>query len=84
MTMPELQQVFARFAEPYLKYHPLHLEGIKAAKAIMHCRTAALGGHVDQCDSCQDVKISYNSCRNRNCPKLINEGVQAKFDGGRS
>jgi hypothetical protein len=41
----------------------------KALRAIMHCRTAALGGHVDACDSCGSLRISYNSCRNRHCPK---------------
>ena len=35
----------------------------------MQCRTAALGGHVDVCDGCGLLQISYNSCRNRNCPK---------------
>ena len=37
--------------------------------ALRDCRTAALGGHVDACDSCGNIKISYNSCRNRHCPK---------------
>lgn len=40
--------------------------------AIVRCRTAALGGHIHHCDSCEDRKISYNSCRNRNCPKCGN------------
>jgi hypothetical protein len=38
-------------------------------RAIENCRTAALGGHVDQCDNCGYRGISYNSCRNRHCPK---------------
>jgi len=38
-------------------------------RAIEVCRTAALGGHKDQCDHCGHLKISYNSCRNRHCPK---------------
>jgi hypothetical protein len=38
-------------------------------RAIETCRTAALGGHVDQCGQCQYTRISYNSCRNRHCPK---------------
>jgi hypothetical protein len=38
-------------------------------KHIEECRTAALGGHVDECDACGHVKISYNSCRDRHCPK---------------
>jgi hypothetical protein len=38
-------------------------------QAIEGCRTALLGGHVDQCDHCGHLEISYNSCRNRHCPK---------------
>ena len=41
----------------------------KAFDDIRACRTAALGGHLDQCDQCGHCSISYNSCRNRSCPK---------------
>src|SRR5450432_2799263 len=44
----------------------------KAFKAIRDCRTSALGGHVEyveQCDTCGHLAVSYNSCRNRHCPK---------------
>jgi hypothetical protein len=44
----------------------LHL---KALGAIERCRTAAMGGHVDQCSVCGHRAISYNSCRDRHCPK---------------
>ena len=44
----------------------LHL---KVLVAIERCRTAALGGHVDECSRCGHRAISYNSCRNRHCPK---------------
>ena len=71
-NMIELQHVFAKFADVYLASHCVHPEAVKAAKAIIQCRTAALGGHIDQCDFCHDTKISYNSCRNRNCPKCGN------------
>ena len=37
--------------------------------ALAQCRTAALGGHIDACDACGHLRISYNSCRNRHCPK---------------
>src|SRR5204863_562079 len=37
--------------------------------AITACRTAVLGGHVEQCDDCAATRIAYNSCRNRHCPK---------------
>ena len=42
---------------------------LKVMRAIESCRTAALGGHVDACKACGHIHISYNSCRNRHCPK---------------
>src|SRR5580765_3947887 len=42
---------------------------LKVLRAIEHCRTAALGGHLDRCSRCGHQAISYNSCRNRHCPK---------------
>jgi hypothetical protein len=42
---------------------------LKVLLAIERCRTAALGGHVDECTGCGQRAISYNSCRNRPCPK---------------
>lgn len=41
---------------------------LRTLKAIGQCRTSALGGHVDACDACGNVTVSYNSCRNRHCP----------------
>jgi len=41
----------------------------KARNAILRCRTAALGGHIDECSRCGQRVLSYNSCRNRHCPK---------------
>ncbi|MCX7249873.1 MAG: IS91 family transposase, partial [Burkholderiales bacterium] len=41
----------------------------RVMNAIEQCRTAALGGHVEQCDSCGHQRIAFNSCRNRHCPK---------------
>jgi len=48
----------------------------KAFRAIQRCRTAALGGHVDVCSQCGHQEISYNSCRNRNCPKCQTQARQ--------
>lgn len=42
---------------------------LRTLYAIKKCRTAALGGHIDACDDCGNLSISYNSCRNRHCPK---------------
>ena len=48
----------------------LRWKHVKVLLAIARCRTAALGGHVDQCTRCgHRATISYNSCRNRHCPK---------------
>src|SRR5688572_8502950 len=44
--------------------------------AIQHCRTAALGGHVEACEDCGQWHIAYNSCRNRHCPKC--QGATAR------
>jgi hypothetical protein len=41
----------------------------KTLNALQQCRTAALGGHIDECNACGHLRISYNSCRNRHCPK---------------
>ena len=48
---------------------PLTIHQQKTLRAIEQCRTAALGGHIDVCDGCGNISISYNSCRNRHCPK---------------
>lgn len=52
------------------KYHPLK-QHLRVLSAIEHCRSAYLGGHIDKCDNtkCNHIRISYNSCRNRHCPK---------------
>jgi len=47
----------------------LPMDQLKVMSAISRCRTAELGGHVDACDNCGHLRISYNSCRNRHCPK---------------
>jgi hypothetical protein len=55
----------------------------KVLDAIVRCRTAALGGHRDQCVSCGHQVISYNSCRDRNCPKCQGN-ARAKWLAARS
>ena len=65
----EIADVFRMHAERYCQHHQLTPEQYKVIHAITNCRTAMLGGHVDQCDHCRELHISYNSCRNRHCPK---------------
>lgn len=57
------------YGDDYLDNHKITLVQHKAISAIRKCRTSHLGGHVDICDSCGNTQISYNSCRNRHCPK---------------
>jgi len=65
----ELQDVFKMFGKEYRRRHRLPLNHLQTMSAVETCRSASLGGHVDQCDACGHVRISYNSCRNRHCPK---------------
>src|ERR671920_1050062 len=56
--------------EHFFDQHPwLGVQQRTVLRALTRCRTAALGGHVDHCGACGHRTISYNSCRNRHCPK---------------
>ncbi|MFI3227297.1 MAG: IS91 family transposase [Clostridia bacterium] len=67
--MIEVQDILNAHLEEYFENHKLSLIQGKAVKAITSCRTAKLGGHIDTCPNCGEVSQSYNSCRNRHCPK---------------
>jgi Transposase zinc-binding domain len=63
--------IFRRRGPAWRASHAGHvsLGQLKVMSAIERCRTAALGGHVERCEECAYLRISYNSCRNRHCPK---------------
>jgi predicted Zn-ribbon and HTH transcriptional regulator len=65
----ELADIFRAHGESYRRDHPLPVSHLKVMQAVERCRTAALGGHLEQCDSCGYERPAYNSCRNRHCPK---------------
>lgn len=67
--MIEVQDIFRQHCEEYRKEHRLPSNILKAMGAIESCRTSELGGHIDVCEDCGHSRISYNSCRNRHCPK---------------
>ena len=73
MTRPavEVADIFRAQGQRFLDRYrsSLDFQQLKALRAIQRCRTAALGGHRDACPSCGYQAISYNSCRNRHCPK---------------
>ncbi|MGD0918468.1 MAG: IS91 family transposase [Thermodesulfobacteriota bacterium] len=67
----EVADLFRAFGPAYREDHghEMPVRHKRVMRAIEICRTAELGGHVDQCDQCGALRISYNSCRNRHCPK---------------
>jgi len=67
----EVADIFRAFGPIYRELHgaEMPLRHLRVMRAVEVCRTAELGGHVDQCDHCGQQRISYNSCRNRHCPK---------------
>jgi hypothetical protein len=65
----EVADIFRQYAEPYLTRHGASAQQRRVMRDIQACRTPVLGGHVEQCDRCGHQAISYNSCRNRHCPK---------------
>ena len=73
----ELAQIIDRFGNEFVQQHTPNAYVQRTLRAIQQCRTAALGGHVDQCDTCGHIRISYNSCRNRHCPKCQNTQREA-------
>ena len=65
----EVADIFRRYGPAYRLANPLSYTQQRVMRAIEQCRTAALGGHVDACDSCGRQRNSCNSCGNRHCPK---------------
>jgi hypothetical protein len=77
-TSLEVADIFRVAGPAYRAAHAGHLSlhHLKVMSAIEHCRTAALGGHVEACEDCGHWRIAYNSCRNRHCPKC--QGAAAR------
>ena len=65
----EVADIVRQHGAAYRETHALPLEQLSVLRAIEICRTATLGGHVEQCGHCAHTRHAYNSCRNRHCPK---------------
>jgi Transposase zinc-binding domain/Phage integrase family len=67
----EVADIFRRHGEDFRAAQGERLTGAqrRVMAAIESCRTAVLGGHVEQCEHCRELRVAYNSCRNRHCPK---------------
>jgi hypothetical protein len=80
----EVADIFRQHGYDFRLTHTLSPEQRRVMRAIERCRTAALGGHVEQCDACGHQRIAYNSCRNRHCPKCQSlakaRWLQARLD----
>jgi hypothetical protein len=72
VPMSEIQDIFREIGPTFLENHTLSTQQHKVFRHIAFCRSAELGGHVDICDECGHIQISYNSCRDRHCPKCQN------------
>jgi hypothetical protein len=74
----EVADIFRRHGPAYVDAHDGHLGRVerRVMSAIELCRTAALGGHIEGCQACGTVRVAYNSCRNRHCPKC--QGAAAR------
>jgi hypothetical protein len=69
--------VFATFGQTYLATSRLPRGAAKVWRAILACRTAVLGGHLDACDRCGSTRHVYHSCRNRHCPRCQTRAKEA-------
>lgn len=67
----ELADILRRYLPDYLKTHRITYWQHKVLYDIQVCRTAILGGHVEECDHCSYQQPTYDSCHNRNCPKCF-------------
>lgn len=78
-TSLEVADVFRRAGPAYRSAHAGHLSllQLKIMSAVEHCRTAALGGHIEACEDCGHWRVAYNSCRNRHCPKCQGAAARA-------
>lgn len=65
----EIAQIIEQFGDDFVNSHNPNTWILHTLNSLQVCRTSALGGHKQECDSCAKVHISYNSCRNRHCPK---------------
>ena len=76
-TSLEVAHIITRFKDAFLeKYSPCK-QVLKVFSHLEQCRTSALGGHVDACSECGAVRVSYNSCRDRHCPKC--QGIEREL-----
>src|SRR5262252_3311919 len=70
----EVADILRAHGQAYAARHPVSALQAAVMRRLVACRTAALGGHIDACGRCGYTRVSYNSCRDRHCPKC--QGVK--------
>lgn len=65
----EVADIIRGWGDEFFAKHRVVGQVHKSFAAIAMCRTRALGGHVEACPECGEIHVSYNSCRDRHCPK---------------
>ena len=79
-TDTTIQDVFNRFLPEYAEVSNFSERQYLAVKCITSCRTAEMGAHVSECESCHNTYIHYNSCKNRHCPMCQSMDVDVWID----
>jgi hypothetical protein len=59
--MIEIADIFKKYGKTYINKYKLPLQNLKVMSAIEDCRTAKLGGHIEVCDNCRHIRISYST-----------------------
>lgn len=75
-TEHDVGEISCLFGQEYERRYPMASPQRKALRALAVCRTAYLGGHLEQCEHCGFERPHYNSCRNVNCPKC--QGIERR------
>ena len=70
-----IQDVFERFLPEFAEVNNFSSRQYQVVNCITKCRTAEMGAHVTECEKCQNIKIHYNSCKNRHCP-MCQQGIE--------
>lgn len=78
--MIEIQDILKTYFPEFSSHHTLPYDRYKVVNALATCRSESLGSHVDTCDSCGHLELSYNSCRNRHCPKCQSAATSKWID----
>ncbi len=80
----EIADIFNKHGRDYFQRYSASADQVRVLNQIITCRTAAQGGHLYFCDTCGNQRISYNSCRNRHCPKCQTLAKERWLDNRKS